>query len=63
MTPQEAVKAMLAKGMSQYDIAEEVGANQSTISRILNQPEWEPKYALGLELVRLGKLAKRRMNK
>lgn len=63
MTPHEAVKTIIDSGLTQQQLADKCGVNQSTISRILNRPDWDPNYSLGLELVRRGELAKRRKGK
>lgn len=63
MTPQEAIKEMIDAGASQRDIATLCNVTQPAISQILSGKNATPNYTLGTELVRLGKLAKRRKGK
>lgn len=63
MTPQEAIQTMLDSGMTQQEIADKCNVTQPAISLLLSGARKEPSRRLWNELVRLGKLAKRRMNK
>ncbi len=54
MSIQDRVKFLLGKGLTQGDIAVNVGTNQSTIQRIKEGSE--PKYELGCRIERLYKL-------
>jgi predicted transcriptional regulator len=63
MTPQEAIREMMDAGATQGDIAILCNVTQPAISQILTGKNATPNYTLGTELVRLGKLAKRRKGK
>jgi transcriptional regulator with XRE-family HTH domain len=63
MTPQEAIAAMIDDGMSQAEIARQCNVKAATISQLASGKNKNPIYTLGTELVRLGKLAKRRKGK
>jgi len=63
MTPQEAIKTMIGKGMTHKSIAELCGVQRMTIVLLDKGTNKEPKYTLGCNLVRLGKLAQRRKGK
>lgn len=63
MTPQDAIKILIEDGMTQAEIGEKCGLNQVTVSQILLGKNKSTNYEAGTELVRLGKLAKRRKGK
>lgn len=63
MTPQEAVLTMIEKGMTQTEIAEKAETSVAAISFLATGKRQTTYYELGVRLVRLGKLAKRRKGK
>lgn len=52
MNPTEAIKKLLAHGMTESAIGEAVGARQSTINRIKTE-DMQPNWATGQKLVEL----------
>lgn len=63
MTPQNAITAMIDSGMTHKEIADKCGVQRMTIVLLDKGTNKEPKYTLGCNLVRLGKLAQRRKGK
>jgi predicted transcriptional regulator len=63
MNLQEAIKELINSGMTQGQIGEKVGLTQVAISQIVLGKNKSTNYEAGTELVRLGKLAKRRKGK
>ena len=63
MTLKDAIKELIASGLTQGQVGQMVGLSQVAISQILLGKNKSTNYEAGTELVRLGKLAQRRKGK